>query len=57
MAKPLMLFKYDFRAFLIIVHQNKSHFWNREAKLDNIGMLQNENSVFRDLTLFDLTLT
>ena len=57
MTKFLMFLKYDFRAFLIVVHQNKCHFWNPEAKLDNIGIFQNENFVFGDLTLFDLTLT
>ena len=34
--------KYDFRAFLIVVHQNKTHFWNPEAKLDKVVMLKNE---------------
>ena len=32
-------------------------FWNPGAILDKIGMLQNKNIVFGDLTLFDLTLT
>ena len=34
----LMFLKYDFRAFLVVIHQNKGHFWNPEAKLDKIGM-------------------
>ena len=38
-----MFLKYDFWAFLIVVYQNVSYFWNPEAKLDKIGMLQNEN--------------
>ena len=54
-----MPLKYNFWAFLIVVHQNKCHLWNPEAKLDmdNIAKLQNENFVFGDLTLFDLSLT
>ena len=56
-TKFLMFLKYIFWAFLIVVHQNKGHFWNPETKLDKIGMLHNENFVFGYLTLFDLTLT
>ena len=56
MTKFLMFFKYNFRTFLIVVHQNRSHFGNPEGKLDKIGMLENENVVFGDLTLFDLTM-
>ena len=55
-------FKYNFRAFLIVTHQNKCHFWNLEAKLVKIGMLSLEwffcvwrfNPIWPDL---DLTLT
>ena len=35
-----MFLKYDFRAFPIVVHQNKVFFFNPEAKRDKIGMLQ-----------------
>ena len=32
-------FETQFLAFLIVVHQNKWHFWNSETKLDKIGIL------------------
>ena len=32
------VFETHFLAFLIVVHNNKGHFWNPETKLDNEGM-------------------
>ena len=33
------LFETQFWAFVIVVHENKGHFWNHDTKLDKIGML------------------
>ena len=57
MTKFLTFLKYDFRAFLIVIYQNKCRFSNPEAKLVNKDIFLNENFVFGDSTLFDLTLT
>ena len=53
----LIFLKCDFLAILAAVHQNICHFWNTEAKLDKIGMLENETFMFGDLALFGMTLT
>ena len=47
-------------ASLIVVRQNKGHFWNPEMKLDKMDMFKKINFEFQNVTFlpdFDLNLT
>ena len=57
MTKCVIFFKIQFSGMSNRRTSKQKLFLESRAKLDKVGMLQNENFVFEDLTLFDLTLT